>query len=90
MLGLKPIKCNKPVNHEYKEIYQSGKSDGIREYITPKIPMLEGDGYDNNGNLIYDIWICPKCDKKYEIEYEEYKFCPNCGQAIDWNGVEFE
>ena len=46
----------------------------------PKKPDLEGDGYDDNGELIYDTWICPCCGKYYE----EYEFCPQCGQAIDW------
>ena len=50
----------------------------------PKKPDLEGDGYDDNGELIYDTWICPCCGKYYELYYEEYEFCPQCGQAIDW------
>ena len=50
----------------------------------PKKPDYEGDGYWN-GELVYDTWICPHCEKKYEVDYEEYDFCPNCGQAIDWS-----
>lgn len=53
----------------------------------PKKPDLIGDGYDDNGNLIYDTWICPSCEKQYELDYDDYKFCPNCGQAIDWSDV---
>ena len=56
-----------------------------REKQTPKKPDLEGDGYGDDGVLIYDTWICPCCGKRYEIDYEEYDYCPNCGQAIDWN-----
>lgn len=56
-----------------------------REKQTPKKPDLEGDGYGDNGVLIYDTWICPCCGKCYEIDYEEYDYCPNCGQAIDWS-----
>lgn len=51
----------------------------------PKKPDLIGDGYDDNGNLIYDTWICPCCQTQYELDYDDYKFCPNCGQAIDWS-----
>ena len=56
-----------------------------REKQTPKKPDLEGDGYGDDGILIYDTWICPCCGKRYEIDYEEYDYCPNCGQAIDWS-----
>ena len=51
---------------------------------TPKKPNLEGDGYDDKGNLIYDTWICPNCEKHYELDYDEYDYCPNCGQKILW------
>ena len=50
----------------------------------PKRPDFEGDGYDENGYLIYDTWICPCCEEHYEVDYDDYKHCPNCGQSIDW------
>ena len=50
----------------------------------PYKPEYEGDGY-YDGELIYDIWVCPNCGNRYEIEYEEYDYCPNCGQRLDWN-----
>lgn len=53
----------------------------------PKKPDLIGDGYDDNGNLVYDIWICPCCETQYELDYDDYKFCPECGQAIDWEAL---
>lgn len=53
----------------------------------PKKPDLIGDGYDDNGNLIYDTWICPCCETQYELDYDDYKFCPECGQAIDWSDL---
>lgn len=49
----------------------------------PKKPDYEGDGYDEDSNLIYDTWICPSCGKHYEVDYDNYDFCPECGQAID-------
>ena len=55
----------------------------ILEKQIPKKPDYEGDGYDENGELIYDTWICPHCNHEYEVEYEDYAFCPNCGQALD-------
>ena len=55
------------------------------EYRIPKKPDYEGDGYDENGNLIYDTWMCPNCGKYYEIDHDDYDFCPDCGQALDWS-----
>ena len=51
---------------------------------TPQKPNLEGDGYAD-GVLVYDTWICPNCEKRYEVDYDEYDYCPHCGQAIDWS-----
>lgn len=53
-----------------------------RERQIPKIPNIWGDGYDNEGNMIYDMYDCPNCGKSYEMECEEYKYCPECGQHI--------
>lgn len=51
-----------------------------------KRPDYEGDG-EADGYPVYDTWICPHCGEHYEIEYEEYKCCPKCGQEIDWSEV---
>lgn len=40
----------------------------------------EADGYAD-GELVYDMWSCPVCGKRFE-EWEEkpdWNFCPNCG-----------
>lgn len=50
----------------------------------PKKPTFEGDGFDENGNIIYDTWICPCCEEEYEVDYDDHKYCPWCGQMIDW------
>lgn len=50
----------------------------------PKKPNIEGDGYDPEGNFVYDTWISPNCDTEYELEYEEHEYCPKCGELIDW------
>lgn len=49
----------------------------------PKKPTYEGDGYAPDGTLVYDTWICPCCDKRYEVNYDDYDYCPNCGQKLD-------
>lgn len=48
----------------------------------PKETEYEGDGYDDKGELVYDTWICPCCSERYEVDYDDYKYCPECGQAI--------
>ncbi len=80
------------LNPEHREHYPSIEpvNEACRmgmealEYRIPKKPDYEGDGYDENGELIYDTWICPNCDHHYEVDYDDYDFCPNCGQALDW------
>lgn len=70
---------------QYREI---GTVEECREAVEKqraKVPDYEGDGYDQDGNIIYDTWICPNCGKKYEVDYDDYKHCPECGQAIDEN-----
>lgn len=57
----------------------------LKELRTPKKPTYEGDGY-SDGQMVYDTWICPCCDTEYEVDYDEYDYCPNCGQKIDWSG----
>lgn len=57
----------------------------------PKPPDFWGDGYDENGNLIYDNAECPNCgngDFEYGINNWGCAYCPNCGQALDWSGNE--
>lgn len=46
-------------------------------------PYIYGDGY-SDGELVLDTWDCPNCGKTYEVEYERYDYCPNCGQQIKW------
>ena len=54
----------------------------------PKMPNYEGDGYWD-GELVYDTWICPNCGKYYEVYYDNYKYCPECGQAIDSSAIDW-
>ena len=65
--------------------YCGGTVEKCREAVEKQIehvPYYQGDGYDGDGNIIYDTWICPNCGKKYEVEYHFYKYCLECGQAI--------
>lgn len=63
---------------------EAGKWKELQERDTAKRPYYEGDGYDNKGEMIYDTWRCPNCDAGYEVDYDNYDFCPNCGQRLKW------
>ena len=60
----------------------------VLEKQIPKKPDLEGDGYDENGELIYDTGYCPNCHHEFEVYYDATKHCPECGQALDWSNIE--
>lgn len=49
----------------------------------PKRPHLERDGYDDNGCMIHNIWICSCC--AHEVDYNKHEYCPCCGQRLDWS-----
>lgn len=75
---------------EIQQYRAIGTVEECREAMERQIgkkPYLWGDGLDDEGELIYDMYDCPNCGKSYEIDYEEYKHCPECGQAIDWSEV---
>lgn len=69
---------------KYQAIGTVEECQEAREKQKAKKPDYEGDGYAD-GHLVYDTWICPCCEKRYEVDYDDYKHCPNCGQAIDWS-----
>ena len=51
----------------------------------PKKLTYEGDGYAPDGTFVWDEWLCPCCGSRYEVDYDDYDYCPNCGQKIDWS-----
>lgn len=55
--------------------------EAMRKQI-PRGLIAEGDGYAD-GEMVYDSFYCPSCDYHME-DYEVKNYCPNCGQAIDW------
>ena len=55
------------------------------EKQVPKKPTYDGDGYAPDGTFVFDEWLCPNCNSRYEVDYDNYDYCPNCGQKIDWS-----
>ncbi len=80
------IMCHRCVNHEACQGTGCTPKKDIKKLVdkaTPKKPFYEADGYDENGELIYDTWICPNCNHYYEVDYDDYDYCPNCGQRLE-------
>ena len=71
---------NKVVEHEENLIAIQALEKRI-----PKKPTYEGDGYAPDVSFVWDEWLCPCCGKRYEVDYDDYDYCPNCGQKIDWS-----
>lgn len=72
---------------EVQQYWEIGTVEECREAVEKqkaKKPNLEGDGYAD-GHMVYDTWICPCCGISYEVDYDDYKYCPDCGQRIDWS-----
>ena len=72
---------------QYRQIGTVEECRAAVEKQTAKKPDYEGDGY-SDGQLVYDTWICHSCGKHYEVDYDRYDYCPNCGQKIDWRNEE--
>lgn len=60
----------------------------VLEKQIQKKPDYEGDGYDDNGEIIFDTAYCPCCRHEFEVCYDITNYCPVCGQALDWSDRE--
>lgn len=70
---------------EIQQYRAIGTLDECREAVErmkPKSPTYDGDGYAPDGTFVWDEWLCPNCGSRYEVDFDEYDHCPNCGQAI--------
>lgn len=67
---------------KYYGNWELGYNKGFEAAKKTKELIAEGDGYAD-GEMVYDSFYCPSCDYHME-DYEVKNYCPNCGQAIDW------
>lgn len=72
---------------QYRAIGTVEECRAAVEKQTARRPDYEGDGYAD-GHLVYDTWICHCCGKHYEVDYDNYNYCPDCGQKLDWSDEE--
>lgn len=78
------LSATKRVLGHYQQI---GTLEEVREAVEkkkPKTPTYDGDGYAPDGSFVWDEWLCPCCGARFEVDYEEHDYCPNCGQHILW------
>ena len=77
------------IKHHF-DIHDDGRPtpllDEVLELRVPAMPNLISDG-DWDGEPVYDTWECPNCGTRFEVEYEQHSYCPDCGQKIKWDGV---
>ena len=72
-----PKEITKPITEECISMAVNALEKQI-----PKVPTYEGDGM-YYGQIVIDTWVCPNCGKEYEVDYDDYEYCPKCGQHID-------
>ena len=72
----------------YMRLAEAKAMESALEKQIPKKPIFQGDGYAPDGTFIYDEWLCPGCNEMFEVDYDDYQYCPTCGQAIDWSEEE--
>ena len=60
--------------------------EALKKQIPEKL-YYEGDGYDPDGKMVYDIAKCQSCGHEFEEGVNDWgsKYCPDCGQALDWS-----
>ena len=70
---------------DYKELGNFTEVKKAVDKQNSKHPAYDGDGYAPDGTFIWNEWVCPRCGARYEVNYDDYDYCPNCGQHIDWS-----
>ena len=78
----KAIPCDTSWGCSFENAYEMA-IQALEKQI-PKKPIYEGDGYAPDESFVFDEWLCPCCCKRYEVDYDDYDYCPTCGQKIDW------
>lgn len=73
---------------DYKELGNFTEVKKAVDKQNSKHPSYDGDGCAPDGTFIWNEWVCPRCGARYEVNYDDYDYCPNCGQHIDWSEEE--
>lgn len=68
---------------EYKQLGTLEEVCKAVERQQAKKPTYEGDGYAPDRSFVWDEWLCSHCGSRFEVDYDCYDYCPNCGQHVD-------
>lgn len=88
--------CNNKRCDECRLNYEQGNMGEQKEWLRmaiesmqkqiPRKMAYESDGYAD-GYPVWDVARCPNCDCSFDDcddAWQTAKFCPRCGQALDW------
>lgn len=75
-------KLERTLSNRRRQAYETAL-EALEKQLS-KEPIYDGDGYAPDGTFVWDEWLCPNCGKRYEVDYDNYSFCPDCGQKIKW------
>lgn len=94
------LEIKKPVayKNEYYSVYQElgERINNLKQVLQDldRLEMLEkkeipmkpiAHHYEEIGEKPYIKYSCPKCDNKYQLIKNYGKYCPHCGQRLDWS-----
>lgn len=71
-----------PATKEYiVDIREADKAEFVQR---GKWEPVEADGYDPDGNLVWDYWECSICGHEHSGDCDTLTaFCPNCGARME-------
>lgn len=59
-------------------------SKDVAHVVHAKWIGIEGDGYDDDGNIVYDVFECSNCGCEHRADGEpEWTYCQDCGAKMD-------
>lgn len=83
---MKPEEALALLHSGYRGEKRKEFEEAVEEALKKQIPMKPKNYHGEE----YPKWVCPNCDEDayYALNAGEQQYCPECGQCIDWKGVE--
>lgn len=70
---------------EFMELAKQMGANALKKQVPKRVVL-----YINDGVFKWKNYPCPYCGEMLGLKVNKryVKFCPNCGQALDWSGTE--